>query len=225
MLMSQVPASDRPRERLARQGAEALGERELLALLLSTGIRGKGAHEVAETLLYRFGSVGALSRATVTELSAVAGIGTAKASSLVAGFELARRGAAAADLAPRLRATADIAELAEQLLRGRDRERLIVISCDAALRVIGTDKISDGGAGETLFPLREIIVAVLRRDGRSFALAHNHPSGDATPSAEDLCATQSAAEAAAMTGLCFLDHVIVTETQWQAVPVSGRADR
>ena len=225
MLISQVPASDRPRERLAREGAEALGERELLALVLSTGIRGKGAHEVAETLLYRFGSVGALSRATVAELSAIAGIGAAKASILVAGFELARRGVASAGLVPRLRATADIAELAQPLLRDRDRERLIVISCDAALRVVGTDKISDGGAGETLFPLREIIVAVLRRDGRSFALAHNHPSGDATPSAEDLCATESAAQAAAMTGLTFLDHVIVTQTQWQAVPVSSRGQQ
>jgi DNA repair protein RadC len=220
MLMSQVPASDRPRERLAASGAEALGDRELLSLLLSTGIRGKGAHEVAECLLDRFGSVAAIGRATVAELSAVAGIGTAKASGLVAGFELARRGVAGADRPSRLRATADIAAAAEPLLRGRDRERLIVISCDAALRVLGTDRVSEGGGDQTLFPLREIIVAVLRRDGRSFALAHNHPSGDTTPSAEDLSATQSAAEAAAVTGLCFLDHVIVTETAWRAIPVS-----
>jgi DNA repair protein RadC len=220
MLMSQVPASDRPRERLAASGAEALGDRELLALLLSTGIRGKGAHEVAECLLDRFGSVAAIGRATVAELSAVAGIGTAKASGLVAGFELARRGAAGADRPSRLRATADIAAVADPLLRGRDRERLIVISCDAALRVLGTDRISEGGGDQTLFPQREIIVAVLRRDGRSFALAHNHPSGDTTPSAEDLSATQSAAEAAAVTGLCFLDHVIITETAWCAIPVS-----
>jgi DNA repair protein RadC len=222
MLMKQVPASDRPRERLSVQGAEALGERELLALVLSTGVRGKGAHEVAEALLERFGSVTAISRASVGELSAVTGIGAAKASSLVAGFELARRGVAAAADRPRLRSTADIAAAARPLLTGRHRERLIVISCDAALRVIGTDKVSDGGTDQTLFPLREIIVGVLRRDGRSFALAHNHPSGDATPSAEDLAATQSAAEAAAVTGLCFLDHVIVTETAWEAVPVSGR---
>ena len=220
MLMSQVPASDRPRERLAQHGAEALGDRELLALLLSTGIRGKGVHEVAETLLGRFGSVTAIGRATVAELSAVAGIGAAKASSLVAGFELGRRGAAAAGRSRRLRATADIAAIAEPMLRGRDRERLIVISCDAALRVVGTDRISDGGTDQALFPLREIIVAVLRRDGRSFALAHNHPSGDPEPSPEDLSATQSAAEAAAVTGLCFLDHVIVTETAWRAVPIS-----
>lgn len=218
--MSQVPASDRPRERLAASGAEALGDRELLALLLSTGIRGKGAHEVAECLLDRFGSVAAIGRATVAELSAVAGIGAAKASGLVAGFELARRGVAGADRPSRLRATTDIAAVADPLLRGRDRERLIVISCDAALRVLGTDRVSEGGGDQTLFPLREIIVAVLRRDGRSFALAHNHPSGDTTPSAEDLSATQSAAEAAAVTGLCFLDHVIITETAWRAIPVS-----
>lgn len=219
MLMSRVPVSDRPRERLAEQGAEALGDRELLALLISTGMRGKGAHELAEGLLDRFGSVTAIGRATVSELSAVAGIGTAKASSLLAGFELARR-AAAPDQPTRLRSTTDIAEVAGPLLRDRARERLIVITCDAALRVLGIDRISDGGSDQTLFALREIIVAVLRRDGRGFALAHNHPSGDPEPSAEDVSATQSAADAAAVTGLVFLDHVIVTETAWQAVPVS-----
>jgi len=220
MLMSQVPASDRPRERLAGQGAQALGDRELLALVLGTGARGKGAHEVAESLLSRFGSVTSISRATVADLSGVPGIGAAKASSLVAGFELARRGLESAAGRPRLRSTADIARAAQPLLRALDRERLIVISCDAALRILGTDRISEGGTDGTLFPLREIIVAVLRRDGRSFALAHNHPSGDPAPTPEDRTATQAAAEAAAVTGLCFLDHVIVTETSWEAVPVS-----
>lgn len=219
MLMSQIPASDRPRERLAESGVEALGDRELLALLLSTGIRGQGAHEVAECLLDRFGSVTALGRASVAELSAVAGVGAAKASSLVAGFELARR-AGRAERPKRLRATADIAAVAHPLLRGRSRERLIVISCDAAMRVLGIDSISDGGTDQTLFPLREIMVAVLRRDGRGFALAHNHPSGDGTPTQEDVSATRAAADAASVTGLCFLDHVIVTESAWEAVPVS-----
>jgi DNA repair protein RadC len=215
MLIAQVPASDRPRERLAAQGAAALGERELLALVLSTGTRGKGAHLVAEELLDRFGSVSALSRAGVAELTGVAGIGAAKASSLVAGFELARR--TSAERPRRLRATSDIAAVAAPLLHGRDRERLIVISCDAALRVLGADPVSDGAADQTLFPLREIIVAVLRRDGRSFALAHNHPSGDDTPSDEDLAATKAVAQAAAVTGLRFLDHVVVTEMAWRTV--------
>jgi DNA repair protein RadC len=219
MLMSQVPATDRPRERLAERGTDALGDRELLALLISTGVRGKGAHEVAEGLLDRFGSVTAIGRATVAELSAVAGIGTAKASSLVASFELARR-SERTERPRRLRATTDIAAVAKSLLSHHNRERLIVISCDAALRVLGTDRLSDGAADQTLFPLREIIVAVLRRDGRSFALAHNHPSGDTTPTPEDVSATQAAIDAAALTGLGFLDHVIVTEKEWEAVPVS-----
>jgi DNA repair protein RadC len=215
MLMSHLPVTDRPRERLARHGAAALGDGELLALVLSTGVRGMGAHELAAALLHRFGSVSAIGRASVTELAAVAGIGSAKASSLVAGFELARR--AGAERPARLRSTADIAAVAAPLLHGRTRERLIVISCDAALRVLGADAVSDGAADQTVFPLREIIVAVLRRDAQSFAMAHNHPSGDATPSAEDRAATREVAAAAATAGLRFLDHVVVTEAGWQAV--------
>jgi DNA repair protein RadC len=215
MLMSQVPAADRPRERLARCGAEALGDGELLALLLSTGTAGMGAHELAAALLRRFGSVTAISRATVAELVSVAGIGAAKASGLVAGFELARR--AGAERPARLAGTPDIAAVAAPLLHGRTRERLVVISCDAALRVLGADPVSDGAADSTLFPLREIIVAVLRRDGTSFALAHNHPSGDTAPSDEDLAATRDVAAAAAAAGLRFLDHIVVTEDGWQAV--------
>jgi len=215
MLMSEVPAADRPRERLARRGPEALADGELLALLLSTGARGMGAHELAAALLRRFGSVAAISRATVAELAGVAGVGAAKASSLVAGFELARR--AGAEQPARLLSTRDIAAVAAPLLHGRARERLVVISCDAALRVLGADPVADGAADMTIFPLREIIVAVLRRDGLSFALAHNHPSGDTTASPEDVAATREVAAAAATAGLRFLDHIVVTEEGWQAV--------
>jgi DNA repair protein RadC len=215
MLISQVPVADRPRERLARRGAEALGDGELLALVLSTGVRGMGAHELAAALLRRFGSVTAIGRATVAELAGVAGIGVAKASTLVAGFELARR--AGTEQPARLLSTGDIAAVAAPLLRGRTRERLVVISCDAALRVLGADPVADGAADMTIFPLREIIVAVLRRDGVSFALAHNHPSGDATASPEDVAATKEVAAAAATAGLRFRDHLGVTEEGWQTV--------
>jgi DNA repair protein RadC len=215
MLMSEVPVADRPRERLARRGPEALADGELLALMLITGARGMGAHELAAALLRRFGSVAAIGRATVAELAGVAGIGAAKASSLVAGFELARR--AGAERPARLLSTRDIADVAAPLLHGRARERLVVISCDAALRVLGADPVADGAADMTIFPLREIIVAVLRRDGLSFALAHNHPSGDATASPEDVAATREVAAAAATAGLRFLDHIVVTEDGWQTV--------
>ena len=214
--MEQVPARDRPRERLARHGPSTLGDRELLALLLGTGgVPGSGAHELAERLLARFGSVAALSRATVAELASLKGVGSAKASCLVAGFELARRCDGAAPT--RIGSTSDIAELAAPLLRGRDRERLLVISCDAGNRVLGTDIVSEGAADHALLPIREVLVAVLRRDGRRFALAHNHPSGDVAPSADDLTATLSAAAAAKAAGLDLLDHIVLTDTTWQRI--------
>jgi len=182
MPMSNLPANDRPRERLTANGAGALADRELLALLLGTGgSTGTGAHELAERLLGRFGSVGAIGTATFAELCALKGVGVAKASGLVAGFELARR-ATGSGRPMRLDSTADIARLAAPMLRNRSRERLLVVSCDSGSRVLGVDLASEGGADQTLFPVREIIVAVLRRDGRRFALAHNHPGGDPTPS-------------------------------------------
>jgi DNA repair protein RadC len=217
MPISNLPANERPRERLAANGADALADRELLALLLGTGgSTGTGAHELAERLLGQFGSVGAIGMATVAELCAVKGIGTAKASSLVAGFELARR-AVEADRPMRLGSTADVARLAGPMLRARSREKLLVISCDSGSRVLGVDPVSEGGADRTLFPIREIIVAVLRRDGRRFALAHNHPSGDPAPSAEDIEATTRINEAAAVSGLQLLDHIVVTDTAWRRV--------
>lgn len=217
--MSQVPVHDRPRERLARRGCEALGDRELLAVLLGTGgAPGVGAHELAERLLDRFGSIAAISKATVAELCQVKGVGAAKASSLAAGFELARR--VMLDSPTQIRSTSDIAAVAAPWLHGRARERLVVISCDSGSRVLGVDPISDGTVDQTLLPVREVLVAVLRRDGRAFALAHNHPSGDPTPSAHDIEATRPVEEAAAAAGLRFLDHVIVTDTAWRRVTTS-----
>ena len=100
------------------------------------------------------------------------------------------------------------------LLRGRARERLALVVCDTAHRVTSCEVISEGSAERALVPVREVAVAVLRRDGRAFALAHNHPSGELTPSPADLDATRRVAEAAQALGLRFLDHLIVTDTGW-----------
>lgn len=217
MRLTDLPVTDRPRERLAARGPDSLADRELLALLLGTGgSRGVGAQTLAELLLSRFGSVAGLARATASELATVPGVGAAKASSLVAGFELGRR-AASSEPPSQISNTADIAAVAAPLLRMRDRERLVVISCDGGSRVLGCDVVSEGATDRTLFPTREIVVAVLRRDGRSLALAHNHPGGNPTPSARDVEATQRIREAAGIAGLRFLDHVVVADTAWRRV--------
>lgn len=215
--IAELPEADRPRERLWAAGGAALSERELLALLLCTsGSKGAGVHELAERLLTRFGSVGRLARAHPAELTAVPGIGPAKAASLAAAFELARRSEVAHEQA-RIASTADIAALVGPGLRSLSRERAIVVVCDRTGRVLARETLSDGASDRTLLPVREILVAVLRHDGQSFAVAHNHPSGDPTPSAADVDATHRIANAAHAAGLRFLDHIIIAGTRWQRV--------
>lgn len=135
---------------------------------------------------------------------------------LAAAFELARR-TDRRDEPVTIASSADIASATAPLLRGRDRERLVVVSCDSSHRVVACDVVSEGAMDRSLVPVREVIVAVLRRDGRAFALAHNHPSGDPTPSGSDEDTTRRVTDAAQAVGLRFLDHIIVTDTSWRRV--------
>jgi DNA repair protein RadC len=236
MRITDLPPTERPRERLAALGTAALADRELLAVLLGTGgAPGVGAHTLAERLLARFGSVAAVARAHPADLAGVTGIGVAKASTLAAAFELGRRGTAGTDTRPRICTAVDVVSAAGSLLRGRSRERLVVVLCDNANRVLGCEVLSEGSADRALLPVREAVVTVLRRDGKAFALAHNHPSGNLTPSEDDIDATVRVREAAAAVGLRFLGHVVVTDSGWSPVsagrepphsaPLTGRSRR
>jgi DNA repair protein RadC len=227
MLIADLPPVERPRERLSMQGAGPLADRELLALVLGTGgARGSGAHHLAERLLGRFGSLAALARAHPADLVGVPGVGPAKAAAVAAAFELGRR-AARSPASRVVTSTADLVQVVAPLLRGRDRERLALVVCDTANRVTSCEVISEGSASRAFVPVREVAVAVLRRDGKAFALAHNHPSGVLTPSAADIEATQRVREAADALGLRFLDHLIVTESGWCTIsshPAAFSAD-
>jgi DNA repair protein RadC len=218
MRIADLPRAERPRERLAALGPTALADRELLSMVLGTGGgRGVGAHTLAEQLLAAFGSVPALARAHPADLAALPGIGGAKAAALVSAFELARR-AGSGDGASRVGSTLELVEAVAPMLRGRTRERLVVVVCDTANRVLHREVVSEGSAERSLVPVREVIVSVLRRDGQGFALAHNHPNGDPTPSPADVEATGRIEEAAGAVGLRFLDHVVLTDTTWSRVP-------
>lgn len=221
MRIADLPPAERPRERMSALGPGALADRELLSLVLGTGgVAGTGAHILAERLLARFGSVGSLARAHPRDLAAVAGIGVAKASAVAAAFELARRGAAE-PAADRIRSTADLIPVVAPLLRGRSRERLVVVVCDHGLRVRHREVVSEGGADRSLVPVREVIVAVLRHDAAAFALAHNHPGGDPAASQADIEATLRVATAARAVGLRFLDHIVITDATWRQVGATG----
>ena len=172
MRIADLPRTERPRERLAALGPTALADRELLSMVLGTGGgRGVGAHTLAERLLAAFGSVPALARAHPADLATLPGIGSAKAAALVSAFELARRAGSARDGALRIGSTLELVDVVAPMLRGRSRERLVVVICDTANRVLQCEVVSEGSAERSLVPVREVIVSVLRRDGQGFALA------------------------------------------------------
>jgi DNA repair protein RadC len=210
--IADLPEDDRPRERLWRKGAAALSNIELLALVLRQGRSGESALELAARLLAEHGGVDRLATAGAEELAAVPGVGAAKAAALAAAFQLGRN--LGGDLPDAVRRPDDLAAIAQQELAGLRRERVLVLVLDAGNRVQRVVALTEGSVDRSLLPVREVLNAVLRNDGTAFALAHNHPSGDLTPSPQDLHSTEAVALAAPIVGLRFLDHLIVTDAAW-----------
>lgn len=215
--MSRVPTHERPRERLLARGAGALTERELLALLLRNGTRGASALDLAAELLAEFGGLRALSAARPEELATRSGIGEAKATALVAAFELGRRADDDGAAPVRLRRPEVVARVASGALAGLRRERVVVLVADGANRLRRTVTVAEGSIDRAPLVVRDVLNAVLRHDGRAFAVAHNHPSGDVEPSEADRRATADLRTAATVVGLRFLGHVVVAGEAWAEV--------
>lgn len=209
-----MPLHERPRERLLMRGADALSERELLALVLRQGTRGRSALDVAGSLLAEYGSLAAMATASPDELALHPGVGRAKASALVAAFRLGQLSGAARPDGRRLCSAGDVFEVVRVELAGLRRERVVVVVCDSLNRVRRVEVVAAGGVDRSTIPIREVLNSVLRLDGRSFAVAHNHPSGDPAPSHADVEATRELRAAANTVGLRFLDHVIVAGDRW-----------
>ncbi len=211
--IADLPCDQRPRERLWASGAESLSDAELLALLLRHGRPGESALDMASGLLAAYGGLPRLAQARPEELACWPGVGAAKAAALVAAFRLARRLADPVGAAPVLRGASDVAA-ASALLADAPRERLVVLVCDAQDRVRHRVVVAEGAIDRSPVPVREVLNAVLRHDGRAFAVAHNHPSGDCEPSLADRRATTTLMDAARAVGLRFLDHVVVAGDAW-----------
>ena len=217
MKVLDLPEVDRPRERLLSRGVSALSDRELLGLVLGTGLPGCDAIELAATLIGKAGGLSALATADPHALKRLPGVGAAKAARVAAAFELARRSAVAE---PRRRVTnsSDVASVAASCLKGLRHERVVVVACDTSGGLLRVTPLTEGSADHSLIPVRDVLAAVLSVGGTTFAVAHNHPSGSQTPSPQDIDATARLRTAAATVGLRFLDHVILTDTAWIRVP-------
>ncbi|HET8659516.1 MAG TPA: DNA repair protein RadC [Micromonosporaceae bacterium] len=219
MRIADLPVADRPRERLLSRGAEALSDRELLALLLGSGAEGCDAVELAGQLIARHGSLYELSRAGAHELAAgLPGIGPAKAARVAAAFQLGRRAAfVERENRQRIRGSAELAAVAAPLLTGLRHERVVVVVCDSAGTVLRAATLTEGAADHSLLPVRDVLALVLAAGGTAFGVAHNHPTGRVEPSEPDRLGTARLAAGAEAVGLKFLDHVVVTDREWRRV--------
>jgi DNA repair protein RadC len=213
--MAAMPLPQRPRERLLEHGPEPLADAELVAVLLGTGVRGTSALALAHELIATYGGSHGLGRALPVELARWPGVGPVKAARLVAAFGLARR-MSAPPVGAVVRDCADVADLVRPWLAHARRERVVVVVCDTALRVRRVFVLTEGSADECLMPVRELLTAVLLHDGASFAVAHNHPSGEVTPSDADVAVTAALSAGATAVGLELLTHVVVGADSWTA---------
>jgi DNA repair protein RadC len=204
-----LPLDDRPREKLAKFGAGALDNAELLALFLRTGVKGRSAIQVGRDLLEHYGSVGAIGSAGAGELANQPGLGLAKACQLVAAFELGARAAREQLNQTPLESPELIYRTFAAQLAWLRTEKLLVALLDSRLRHSGTVEISSGSLTETYAHPREILRPAITRGAFGFVIVHNHPSGDPTPSRQDETFTRRMIEAASLLQLRFLDHLIV----------------
>jgi DNA repair protein RadC len=204
------PESERPRERLAAKGAGALTDAELIAILLRTGLRGANAVAIGGQLLHKFGSLQALARASVDDLRQVKGIGRDKAVTLVAAFALARK---MAEELQRESPPLDHPEAVVRLLRAqslvRPVETLQVLLLNTRRRLIRVEEISNGTVDTLLVHAREVFRTAIAANAAAIVLAHNHPSGDPTPSEADIKVTRDLIRAGQLLKIDVLDHVIL----------------
>ena len=215
--IQELPEDERPREKLAKLGAAALADSELIAILLRTGMKGKSAIDIARELLVRFQNIGGLARASVTEIAKIKGVGPTKAVQLAAAFGIAVR-LARETLA---RTPIDRPELIYDLLgaelRQLGKESLRVVLLDTRHHLQRIEEISLGSLNECIAHPRHILRPVIEHNAFGFILVHNHPSGDPTPSDADRRLTIRIAEAARILQVSFLDHVII------GAPTQGRS--
>jgi DNA repair protein RadC len=206
----ELPPTERPRERLALRGPAGLTSAELIALLWGSGVRGRSAVDIATDALAAHDGLTGLARATELELAALPGFGAAKAAQLVAAFELGRRLLADWPTARwAIRGPRDVADRLILQMGGLEREELRVVILDTKNHVLRVSTVYQGNVSASLVRVGELYRDAVRLNAASVILVHNHPSGDPTPSADDLHLTAEALAAGRLLDIGLLDHLVI----------------
>ncbi|MFH1353923.1 MAG: DNA repair protein RadC [bacterium] len=223
-----MPAEERPRERLKRLGPDAVSAQELLAVVLGRGVAGQSVIHLAQELLSRFGSLRGVVDASLEQLQEVTGLGPAKALQLKACLEIARRvvkedvsGKENRNKSKAVTSAQDVFAVVSPLVGNYKKENFFVVSFDNRNRVLGVDRIAVGTVNANLVHPRETFDAAIRRNATHIAVAHNHPSGDPCPSEADIVVTKRLVEAGKLMGIQLLDHVIFSKTRVYSFKENG----
>lgn len=217
------PQEKRPRERLIREGAQALSDAELLAIFLRTGVMGKDAVQLGADMMHHFGSLQRLFGATLPEFVAVKGLGPAKFTQLQAVLELARRAILEEITAgSMLSSPRAVKEYLRTTFAGKPFESFHVLFLDVKNRLIDAKEMFRGTLTHTAVYPREVVKEALARNAASVMLAHNHPSGTPEPSESDLLLTRALMQALALVDIRILDHFVVAGHQVHSFAEHGQ---
>ncbi len=211
----------RPRERLVERGVGALGANELLALVLGTGSLGEDAVTLASRLLARGGLRG-LARRSAHELARERGIGPARAARLVAACEIGRRLAQSTAMrGTPLRGGGDVYRLLAPTLRDLRKEVFVALLLDGKHRLLREERVSEGSLTSAIVHPREVFGPAIRESAAAVIVAHNHPSGDPSPSREDIAVTERLIEVGQLVGVELIDHVVIGDPGYVSLRERG----
>jgi len=222
LLIRDLPQGERPRERLEHYGAQALSNAELLAIILRTGVQGESVLHLASRLLARYGGLLGLARANFSELCAERGLGPAKAAQLIAALELGRRLLIASpEERPVVRSPADAASLLMMEMSLLQQEHLRLLLLDTKNRVLGMPTVYIGSLNMSVLRVGEVFREAIRQNCAAVIVAHNHPSGDPTPSPEDVAVTERIVNAGKLLDVEVLDHLVIGQQRYVSMKERG----
>ena len=220
--ITDLAVGERPRERLAQLGPQALATSELLAILLRVGVSGENAVQVGQRLLNVFGGLSGLHRAPFDELCSQHGLGKAKAAQIKAAIELGRRMALESpEERPVINSPADAAALVAYEMSALEQEHLRVILLDTRNHVLDIVEVYKGSVNSSQVHVGELFKPAVRRNATALIVVHNHPSGDPTPSPDDVAVTRAIIQAGKLLDVEVLDHMVIGQGRWVSLKERG----
>ncbi|ADY73290.1 DNA repair protein RadC [Desulfurobacterium thermolithotrophum DSM 11699] len=216
-----LPESDRPREKLLKFGVENLTDSELLAIILRTGLKGKNVLDLSREILEYFGGIPGISRAHIKELVSFKGLGKTKAVTLLASFEIGRRALLGNGNSPKITSPEDVVNLIWPKVNNLPVEIFGIVTLNTKGKLISIHEITKGGMNFTSISPKEVFHPAVKDMAAAVILFHNHPSGDPTPSKEDIEVTKRILEGAYLLEIEVLDHIVLSSNSYFSFKKEG----